>query len=348
MPKSMMQEEMSPLGPAIKPETQEKMDEANREGAARTSKFEEGEHLPDGSVLEKRDGMPVIKVRSFRGLPDRDYTVFSMAGVREGDTVQLPPGRVVIRDEVPRGVTLKGTLTVPAATEAGYGVAKGPWAEITQKVKGDKWDEFIVRLPAGSVPTVSDALLAHSREQADTIVALRAELREFEAQNQKLRSENKAQAHALREHGAIPVPWGLESDQPRPGMNRTATQVRQEMELIARLKRNMQNDMLSFKGVPLKFDESFPTPEELRRMSTDPGHMEYRALKPMGDLRGPKPDADGWIAWAGGERPVAEGSLVSVRLRCGESLERVGASFMSWGELERHRDREIVAYRVEC
>lgn len=69
----------------------------------------------------------------------------------------------------------------------------------------------------------------------------------------------------------------------------------------------------------------------------------------------PQPSADGWIPWAGGECPVANGTLVDVRYRSGrENYELPAneiddrfsndASYCFW-----HHDgmgNDIVAYRV--
>lgn len=66
------------------------------------------------------------------------------------------------------------------------------------------------------------------------------------------------------------------------------------------------------------------------------------------------PDADGWIPWAGGERPVDSETIVEVRHRNGMTGSSP-ASWFAWnyetnfkacGHEIRHNDCDIVAYRV--
>jgi hypothetical protein len=99
----------------------------------------------------------------------------------------------------------------------------------------------------------------------------------------------------------------------------------------------------SFQGVPLKFDSSFQD-------CTSPGHG-------VGTFGQPKPDADGWIAWAGGECPVAAGVKVLVKHRDGRTdIVQEGKPFTateigeSWWEHgyggAKTHCQDIVAYRV--
>lgn len=57
-----------------------------------------------------------------------------------------------------------------------------------------------------------------------------------------------------------------------------------------------------------------------------------------------KPDGDGWVAWKGGECPVALGARVAVLLRDGTSQPRRVAESLRW--LHANTVSDIVAYRV--
>ncbi len=60
----------------------------------------------------------------------------------------------------------------------------------------------------------------------------------------------------------------------------------------------------------------------------------------------PQPDADGWIPWGGGERPVDGGALVSVKFRNynPSSNDPVPACNWIWHHLGKNGD--IMAYKV--
>ena len=66
-------------------------------------------------------------------------------------------------------------------------------------------------------------------------------------------------------------------------------------------------------------------------------------------LIAPQPSADGWISWAGGERPVAHSTIVDVRLR-NQGEGRAVASNWRWHHETRGnsilKGNDIVAYRV--
>ena len=63
-------------------------------------------------------------------------------------------------------------------------------------------------------------------------------------------------------------------------------------------------------------------------------------------LAEPKPDADGWIPWVGGECPVNPNALV--RVRFADFLEEGGcrACQYQWHRSNPHAPSDIVAYRV--
>ena len=63
-------------------------------------------------------------------------------------------------------------------------------------------------------------------------------------------------------------------------------------------------------------------------------------------LAEPKPDADGWIPWVGGECPVNPDALV--RVRFADFLEEGGcrACQYQWHRSNPHAPSDIVAYRV--
>ena len=63
-------------------------------------------------------------------------------------------------------------------------------------------------------------------------------------------------------------------------------------------------------------------------------------------LAKPKPDADGWIPWVGGECPVNPDALV--RVRFADFLEEGGcrACQYQWHRSNPHAPSDIVAYRV--
>ena len=63
-------------------------------------------------------------------------------------------------------------------------------------------------------------------------------------------------------------------------------------------------------------------------------------------LAEPKPDADGWIPWVGGECPVNPNALV--RVRFADFLEEGGcrACQYQWHRSNPHDPSDIVAYRV--
>lgn len=58
-----------------------------------------------------------------------------------------------------------------------------------------------------------------------------------------------------------------------------------------------------------------------------------------------QPDADGWIPWAGGECPLADGVWHRVKFRNGDECLDDQASSWGWGEAAG--GFQIVAYRVE-
>ena len=66
-------------------------------------------------------------------------------------------------------------------------------------------------------------------------------------------------------------------------------------------------------------------------------------------LAAPQPSADGWIPWEGGERPVAHGTVVDVRLRNGWEGDLL-ASVWSWHHATQEssdaKGLDIIAYRV--
>jgi len=72
----------------------------------------------------------------------------------------------------------------------------------------------------------------------------------------------------------------------------------------------------------------------------------YR-IKPDSEPEPPKPDADGWIPWNGGECPVGDDVRVEIRRRGGDIATHV-ASYFIWHHWRSgaDRDHEIVAYRV--
>ena len=63
-------------------------------------------------------------------------------------------------------------------------------------------------------------------------------------------------------------------------------------------------------------------------------------------LAEPKPDADGWIPWVGGECPVNPDALV--RVRFADFLEEGGcrACQYQWHRSNPHAPSDIIAYRV--
>ena len=84
------------------------------------------------------------------------------------------------------------------------------------------------------------------------------------------------------------------------------------------------------------------TGEELRK-------CESAIAKAEAILAAPQPSADGWIPWAGGERPVAHSTIVDVRLRNGWEGDLL--SFMwRWHHATQKssdvKELDIVAYRV--
>ena len=66
-------------------------------------------------------------------------------------------------------------------------------------------------------------------------------------------------------------------------------------------------------------------------------------------LAAPQPADDGWIPWEGGERPVAHGTVVDVRLRNGWEGDLL-ASVWSWHHATQEssdaKGLDIIAYRV--
>ena len=62
-------------------------------------------------------------------------------------------------------------------------------------------------------------------------------------------------------------------------------------------------------------------------------------------LAEPQPDADGWIPWAGGECPLADGVWHRVKFRNGDECLDDQASSWGWGAPAG--GFQIVAYRVE-
>lgn len=81
-----------------------------------------------------------------------------------------------------------------------------------------------------------------------------------------------------------------------------------------------------------------------------PDHPVSRAVAAIARaeaaLAEPKPDADGWIPWVGGERPVNPNALV--RVRFADFLEEGGcrACQYQWHRSNPHAPSDIVAYRV--
>lgn len=61
-------------------------------------------------------------------------------------------------------------------------------------------------------------------------------------------------------------------------------------------------------------------------------------------LAEPQPDADGWIPWAGGECPLADGVWHRVKFRNGDECLDDQASSWGWGEAAG--GFQIIAYRV--
>jgi len=61
-------------------------------------------------------------------------------------------------------------------------------------------------------------------------------------------------------------------------------------------------------------------------------------------------EADGWIAWGGGDCPVREGAIVDIRLRSGQFRSLVSADSFIWTHGYYHHlpktDADIIAYRV--
>jgi hypothetical protein len=56
---------------------------------------------------------------------------------------------------------------------------------------------------------------------------------------------------------------------------------------------------------------------------------------------------DDWIEWSGGECPVSSNTVVTIKRRGGELIERVdGAGAFNWGRYDRPQVTDIIAYRV--
>lgn len=54
-----------------------------------------------------------------------------------------------------------------------------------------------------------------------------------------------------------------------------------------------------------------------------------------------------WIAWGGGECPVAPGTAVNIKLRDGETYGPRGADFLTWAHTGLAKGaRDIVAYQI--
>ena len=73
------------------------------------------------------------------------------------------------------------------------------------------------------------------------------------------------------------------------------------------------------------------------------GRMRKAIAKAEAILAAPQPSADGWIPWAGGERPVERGDVVRVKAKNGE-IDTDKAHFYDWWHTGGPND--IVAYRV--
>ena len=54
---------------------------------------------------------------------------------------------------------------------------------------------------------------------------------------------------------------------------------------------------------------------------------------------------NGWIQWAGGDRPVEGHTTVAVRLRGGEKCTDT-AGYLSWVHILGDAGQDIIAYRV--
>lgn len=57
-----------------------------------------------------------------------------------------------------------------------------------------------------------------------------------------------------------------------------------------------------------------------------------------------KPDAEGWIEWAGGECPVNISDLVDIKLRCGDIGRGQNVTYWRWDHIQNAGD--IIAYRL--
>lgn len=143
------------------------------------------------------------------------------------------------------------------------------------------------------------------------------------------------------------------------------------MSMIDALTKRDETGPLTFRGVPIKFDESMDVPPgpEMRwvklpsaasqvqqeyeervhataarqaRLARDGAFAFATKAVTQAEFREqyPKPDADGWIAWGGGERPVAAGALVQCRLSTGYMLMGA-AGLWDWAP-----GGGIVGYRV--
>jgi len=66
----------------------------------------------------------------------------------------------------------------------------------------------------------------------------------------------------------------------------------------------------------------------------------------MKDDSVPEGREDGWIAWTGGDCPVAPGDLVERRYRYSPDFNRTAAPADMWRWDHRDSEFDIVAYRV--
>lgn len=97
---------------------------------------------------------------------------------------------------------------------------------------------------------------------------------------------------------------------------------------------------------PPDLDLSCPT--KARAWLHSRGLSNIVAYRILSEPSAPKDDADGWVAWDGGEswaaRPVANGTRVKVRCRNGVTFEFTRPELVDWRQ--RSFPHDIVAYRV--
>jgi hypothetical protein len=81
------------------------------------------------------------------------------------------------------------------------------------------------------------------------------------------------------------------------------------------------------------------------RASTPFGQTDKCALRALIAARHlMPPEDDGWIAWDGGECPVAAGTLVALKFRDGSTCVWDSQKYWDWWPMGCYRD--IIAYRV--